>query len=230
VKITNTGGVTLNSETTIAANLKVTKVKITGVATGVVINSDATSIVVPASAGIATTTETGSKIVAGSGTTLVTLTKASLGPGTYTAGTADLTLGASTTVEVASGGVVEIAEGATLKLTNDTSLLKVLAGGAVDVKTAGGDIIKVEGSQTGITFVAKKSSDSSASKWKITGTAPNFTVQIDSDGNTDAAILGKIQVTGSTSDAAIAGTTATAAAGKLTAGTDTIFIISASGS
>jgi hypothetical protein len=229
VKITNTGGVTLSGETAtiIAPNLTVTKAKITGVAAGVTIPGS-TDITIPTGASIATTTETGSQIVAGGTDNKVTLTKATLGPGTYTGAADGLTLGATTEVTV-DAGEVKIAGAGVLKF-NDTadSTLILKAGAKLDV-AVGGDITgnahanvtllvgtsatPTEGTNKAVTKVAGP-----PAVWTVT-TASEFSA---GTGNANVPIvLGKIQFALTGGATAEAGGDATAGAGTLTAGAGT---------
>jgi hypothetical protein len=228
ILIKNTAGVTLDSatETLITSQFKVKKATIFGdtAGTGVTIKQDATSAIT-LGAGSKIITNDGGSIVFGTANT-VTLTKATLGPGTYTPAAGGLTL-TTGTVEIASGGGVVIAGTGALKFADNTAILKVASSGFVDVSTDG-DIDNPTTDRTTIKFRAT-TSNGTASKWDITGTAPNFTVVISQTGNSGIAILGKIQFTGNaTNTDANAGAASTAAAGKLTAGAGTCFIITGS--
>jgi hypothetical protein len=78
------------------------------------------------------------KLIAGTDTNKVTLTKATLGPGTYTTNTpsspdSELTLGANTTLTVATDGSVAVAGSGKLTLEEETS--KLIAGTSPNIVT-----------------------------------------------------------------------------------------------
>jgi hypothetical protein len=234
VTITNTGGVTLTGENTIAANLKVNNAKITGSAAtgaGVLIDSDAANIVVHADESIVTTTVTGanvSNIVAGGATDKVTLTNATLGPGTYTGTTTGLTLGSTAKVTVAGTGEVNIAGSGILTFgTAATSQLILEPGAKVDVVAATGDITGTD--RTKVTLlVAASTAPTQGTKKNVTNTTTAWTVATAGDMTNGTVVLGKIKFAITTDDTnAVIGANADtdAAVGSLTAGTGTILTL-----
>jgi hypothetical protein len=229
VIIKNTGGVTLTAANVIAANLTATKATIKGTSTtGVIIKSAADDITVPANGSIDVTAE-GALIEAGGTNGKVAITKAKLNAGTYkgidnAAGT--LTLIANTSLEVADGGAVKIANAGQISFgAATTSKIILLPGGALDLSATATMIKTGDADATGITISATDASDS-PTKGAITGDAPNYTLTKADSGTTESVKVGNATI-GITNDVitTISLTAASpAAAGKITAGTDTKLI------
>jgi filamentous hemagglutinin len=229
VTIKNTGGVTLTAANTLAANLVATGVTITGeTTTGVVIDKDATNIVVPTGAFI-TVPDTGTGLVVGS-TNTVTIKGATLKVGTYTGAAGMLTLAANTEIEVGNGGEVAIAGSGKLAIGAATSSkVTLLAGGRIIALTADGDIDLASSNRAKILLTVGTTADpATPAMANISGTTP-FTVAVGSPGNTQDVIVGKIKwsIVGGT-PAVYAGDTASAAIGTLIAGDGTTITITGS--
>ncbi|MDR0637796.1 MAG: hypothetical protein LBG27_02655 [Spirochaetaceae bacterium] len=230
VTVKNTGGVTLTAKNTIATNIDATKVTIKGSDTGVIIDSDAASITVNASESITVPADGG--VVAGGTTDKVTITGATLKPGTYTGTTGKLALSANTEIEVADNGAIEIAGTGDLNLTESTSKVVLNAGGAIDVKAATGKFGEATQTETKVT-VGTAANPSTATKAAVVKADTVWTVTTDAAGTdisapADKIILGTFAVdfAGTSNvdvDPCIAATadSKTAAAGKLVAGAGT---------
>jgi hypothetical protein len=136
--IKSAGGVTLEKETTIAANIKAAKVTIKGTSsagTEIIADSDALTVAADDSIVVPTTADGGS-IVAGGTENKVTIAGATLGKGTYTATTGKLSLGTTAVIKVDGG--IEIAGTGNLELTLAATKVVLNASAVLDVKAATG--------------------------------------------------------------------------------------------
>jgi hypothetical protein len=202
---------------------------------GVVIDEGADNIVVPAGGSIAVTGADTNTIEAG---TLISLTKATLGPGTYTAVANKLTLGTNTELTVNAGGVLSISgETGVLDLTAATSKVRILPTGKVSVLDAAGKISDGETITNVKLFAGASTSVDTAVKSAMTVSDSDsdntlFTLKKDGTGNNDVlAILGDTEFkgdTGPTPGGVSATSDDTAAAGSLKAGDDTVLTITGS--
>ena len=229
VIIKNTGGVTLTAENTIADNVVATNVTIIGGNTGVTIKSDGTALTVNSNESIIVP-PTGGSIVAGASTDTVTITGATLKPGTYTGAATGLsTIGE---IEVAGAGKIDIAGNGDLALTAAATKVVLLAGATIDVKAATGKFGEATQTNTKVT-VGTAAAPTTPTKATVENSGTTWTVTTDITG-TNISAVGKRIFLGAFAldfdgtndveeDACIASTAneGTAAAGKIVAGTGT---------
>jgi hypothetical protein len=234
--VKSTGGVTLTPETTIAANIVATKAVIKGTdAAGTPIKSDGTSIVVGAGNSIAVTGE-GSSIVVGGSVKPVTITGATLKPGTYTGTDGKLSLSTTAVIEVVSGGKIEITGEGDLELTMAATKVVLNAGSSLDVLAATGKFGEATQTDTKIT-VAAATDATTATKAKVDADSTTWTVTTDETGTdisaSDKIVLGTLTLdfdgTNEVSVDACA-VSGTAAAGELIVGADTVITFIGTGS
>jgi hypothetical protein len=106
-----------------------------------------------------------------------------------------------------------------------TTKLVLKSGAKISVATAGGDIIGTSAYANVGLLVAATGTETGTNK-NVTASGTDWTVTTDSSLTSDTVILGKIQFAITTDDAnVVAGASATAAGGSLTAGTGTDLIL-----
>jgi hypothetical protein len=228
--VKNTAGVTLEEATVIAANITATNVTVKGDAsTGTAIKSSDTGLTVGSDTANSIVVLANGSIVAGTGADTVTITGATLGAGTYTAGNDQLSL--TTTAVITVDGGIDIAGGGDLAL--DVAATKVIfnENSYLDVKDAAGQF--GEASQ-GDTKVSVTGAAGNGKATVVKGAGNEWTITDDATGTAAVTvILGtlKLALTGTSAITNIAGTDASgeAAPGKLIAGPGTTITFGGTG-
>jgi hypothetical protein len=133
-------------------------------------------------------------------------------------------LGADTTLTVNKGGTVDIAGAGVLTIGVAAATTKLILMPEAKLSVAIGGDIAGTSARTNVSLgVAASSAPGTGTNKAVGGTSPNWTITTADTLTGGTVVLGKIQFVITASD--VVGADATAAAGSLTAGTNTILTL-----